>query len=325
MKLLTSSAAVLAALATLATPAAAQSSVTIYGRVDLGLFKQNSGTTPINAGNGQTGPAANRWEIKQGSAGRVGFRGVEDLGGGLKTSFILEHRFQADTGAAENPFFQARSFVELGGKDWGAVYAGREYFPIFWPALRLDPWGFDSVGTPGPKHQFANYTVDGGIRSNNTIGYKTPNWGGITANLAMSAGEGARSNSNGANVEYTAGPVYLAAAFDKVDERQKVSLVGGAYDFGVVRPALTVVRSTVAGVKNKNVTLTARIPVTSGVVKLGVARLDPDGPGNTNTRVGMGYEHFLSKRTSILGNVGTAKQDGRTRTTLFDLTLKHNF
>lgn len=43
-------------------------------------------------------------------------------------------------------------------------------------ALRLDPWGFDSVGTPGPKHQFAQYTVDGGIRSNNTVGFRSPTY-----------------------------------------------------------------------------------------------------------------------------------------------------
>ena len=42
-------------------------------------------------------------------------------------------------------------------------------------------------------------------------------------------------------------------------------------------------------------------------------------------RLSVGYEHFLSKRTSILANIGTAKQDGLTRTTLFDLTVKHNF
>ncbi|RYG08744.1 MAG: porin, partial [Burkholderiales bacterium] len=146
------------ACALAAAPAFSQSSVAIYGRVDLGVFHQNSGTTPINAGIAPPGPPASMWQVRQGSAGRLGFRGTEDLGGGWQASFLMEHRFQGDTGQSEIPFFQARSFVELGApKTWGSVYAGREYIPAFWPALRLDPWGFDSVGTPGPKHQLANY------------------------------------------------------------------------------------------------------------------------------------------------------------------------
>lgn len=315
------------ALAACAAPALAQSTVTIYGRVDLGLFHQNGGTTPINAGIAPPGPAANMWQVRQGSAGRLGFRGVEDLGGGMQASFIMEHRFQADTGAPETPFWQARSFVEVGApKAWGTVYAGREYIPVFWPALRLDPWSFDSVGTPGPKHQLANYTVPvSGIRSDNTVGWRSPKWGGFSTNLAWSAGEGTRSNSTGANVEYTAGPIYLAAGWDKVNDQLKVALIGGAYDFGVIRPAITLVESTVGAVKNKNVSLTARIPVGAHLVKLGAARLDPAGPNNTNMRLSAGYEHFLSKRTSLLANVGSAKQGTLSRTTLFDFTVKHNF
>lgn len=315
------------AVAAACLPAWGQSSVTIYGRVDLGLFHQNGGTTPINAGISPAGPAASMWQVRQGSAGRVGFRGVEDLGGGLQASFILEHRFQADTGAAETPFWQARSFVELGApKQWGSIYAGREYIPAFWPALRLDPWGFDSVGTPGPKHQFANYTVPvSGIRSDNTVGYRSPDWNGFKTNLAWSAGEGTRSNSMGGNIEYTAGPLYVGAGWDKVNDNLKLALVGAAYDFGMVRPAVLYAESTVAGVKHKNVTLTARVPVGQHLVKLGAARLDPEGANNTNLRLSAGYEHFLSKRTSFLVNVGTAKQSLRTRTTLFDMTIKHNF
>lgn len=315
------------ACALAAAPAFSQSSVAIYGRVDLGVFHQNSGTTPINAGIAPPGPPASMWQVRQGSAGRLGFRGTEDLGGGWQASFLMEHRFQGDTGQSEIPFFQARSFVELGApKTWGSVYAGREYIPAFWPALRLDPWGFDSVGTPGPKHQLANYLVPvSGIRSDNTVGYRSANWGGLTTNIAWSAGEGTRSNSAGANLEYTSGPVYVAAAWDKVDDALKLALVGASYDFGFIRPGILFAESTVGAVKTKNVSLTARIPVGGHMVKLGAARLDPTGANNTNTRLSVGYEHFLSKRTSLLANVGTAKQGSLTRTTLFDFTIKHNF
>lgn len=315
-----------ASVTSLATvlPAQAQSTLTIYGRVDLGLFVQRGGTTPINGGRAGN-PSGDSIELKQGSAGRLGFRGTEDLGGGWYSGFALESRFQPDTGTFEVPFWQARSFVEIGSKTFGSVYLGREYIPAFWVALKLDPWGFDSVGTPGSKHQFATYTVDNGIRSNNTVGYRSPLWNGLQANLAISAGENLRHDSWGANIEYTTGPWYVAVAIDRTDEKQNLAMFGAAYDFQIIRVALTRSVSTVAGNKNQNTTLTGRIPVGSDVIKLALAKLELGPLKDSNTRFGIGYEHFLSKRTSILGNIGSAKQDRLTRTTLYDLTLKHNF
>ncbi len=317
--------------ASIAVPATAQSSVTMYGRVDVSITKQNSGTTSLNASNGQTGPAGNRWDVRPGSAGRIGFRGSEDLGGGMKAGFLMEHRFNPDTGESLTPFWQARSFVELSSAAVGTVYLGREYIPAFWPALRLDPWGFDSVGTLGPKHQFAQYTVDGGIRSNNTIGYKTPSFSGFSANLAVAAGEGSRRRATGANLEYRAGSIYAGAGFDRVDSRNELALVGAAYDFGPIRPALTYVRSTAAGVKYSNTSLAATAPVGSGILKFAIAKLNPAGADNDTTRIGLGYEYLLSKRTSLMANVGSADQQGsvagrpRTRTTAYEVGLKHNF
>ncbi|MBC7994431.1 MAG: porin [Rhizobacter sp.] len=321
----------LAAIATLHGAALAQSSVVIYGRVDVSVTKQNSGTTSLNASNGQTGEAGNRWDVRQGSAGRLGFRGQEDLGAGWNANFLMEHRFQPDTGVAENPFWQARSFVEL-GSPYGAVYLGREYIPAFWPALRLDPWGFDTVGTMGPKHQFALYTIDGGTRSNNTVGYKTPSVAGFTAQFSQALGEGgSRKRATGANVEYRKGAIYFGAALDRVDSNQEMKLIGGAYDFGVVRPALTFTKSTVAGIKYSNVSLAATAPIGRGTLKAALSKLDPNGDDNDTTRVGLGYEHFLSKRTSVYADVGSADQQGRaagrelTRTTAVDFGLKHQF
>lgn len=329
MKMIPLCAALVALGATL--PACAQSTVTIYGRVDLSLTKQNAGTSSINAGNGQIGPAGNRWDLRPGSAGRIGFRGSEDLGGGLQAGFLMEHRFNPDTGETLTPFWQARTTVELSSASLGAVYLGREYIPAFWPALRLDPWGFDTVGTLGPKHQFAQYVVDGGIRSNNTVGYRSPSFKGLTTNLAVSAGEGVRRRAVGANVEFRGGPLYLGAAFDRVDSANELALVGLAYDFGAVRPALTYVRSTVAGLKHTNLSVAATAPLPGGLLKAAVARLDPAGADNDTTRIGLGYEHFLSKRTSLMANFGSADQQGvlsgkaRTRTNVYELGLKHNF
>jgi len=320
-----------AMLAALPAAQAQTSSVTIYGRVDVSVTRQNDGTSPINANNGRLGAAGDRWDVRNGSAGRLGFRGQEDLGGGLTASFLLEHRFNTDTGEGLTPFFQRGAYVELGKKGLGSVYLGREYFPAFWVALRLEPWGFDSVGSPGPKHQLANYVVDAGTRTNNTVGVRSASFGGLTTNLAVAAGEGTRPRSTGANLEYRAGPIYAGVGWDRLDSANHVLVAGGSYDFGLVRPMLTYVKSTVVGVDSTNITLAATAPLPSAILKLAVARLDPDGPNNNNTRIGVGYEYLLSKRTSLMANLGTAKQQGRaagadlTRTTIYEAGLKHNF
>ena len=101
----------LATLAAFAGAASAQSSVTMYGRVDLSIGK-NVGSIAKYMANG--------------SGSRLGLRGTEDLGGGMKAIFNIEHRFDADTGVNPNArFWHARSLVGLEG-GFGKVSLGRE-------------------------------------------------------------------------------------------------------------------------------------------------------------------------------------------------------
>lgn len=314
-----------------ATVAQAQSAVTIYGRVDLGVTKQNAGTSAMTGSNGKTGPDGDRWDVRHGSESRLGFLGREDLGDGLSAGFQLEHRFLADTGVADPVFWKARSYVYIDSKKLGNVYLGREYVPIFWPALKLDPWLWDTVGSPGLNHQLATYRIDGHARANNSIGYKSINFAGFTTNLVVSAGEGVRNRSEGANIEYTRDALYLAAAYDRQASTNKVALVGAAYDFEFVKPRVSYTRSTVAGIDYTNVTIAATVPVNAHLIKFAVARLAPEGNNNDTTKTGLGYEYLLSKRTSLYTDVGSSTQQGAvkglalTRTTALDVGLKHNF
>ncbi|HEX5785343.1 MAG TPA: porin, partial [Burkholderiaceae bacterium] len=109
----------LIALAVLATSSAAmaQSSVTLYGRVDLsvgGLKELGKGSQSQMFQGGAGGLTTSRW----------GVRGAEDLGGGLKAVFKLEQRLNATTGEIQAPAFKAESSVGLSG-DFGKVVAGR--------------------------------------------------------------------------------------------------------------------------------------------------------------------------------------------------------
>ena len=109
----------------------AQSNVTIYGVLDSGVeHLTNVGATRSGLtrmpGLGVSVPS------------RLGFRGTEDLGGGLKAVFTLESGFGTDTGTLNQGgrFFGRQAFVGLSGS-WGAVTLGRQYSMLFWSQLRL--------------------------------------------------------------------------------------------------------------------------------------------------------------------------------------------
>eukprot|EP01036_Dinobryon_divergens_P044212 gene44212-58978_t len=101
-----------AVLSTLAGVAAAQSNVTVYGRVDLSVAQQAA--------------APDNKEVRNGSGSRLGFRGTEDLGGGLKATFVLESGINAQSGTLGQGgrAFGRQSFVGL-GNDWGTLRLGR--------------------------------------------------------------------------------------------------------------------------------------------------------------------------------------------------------
>ena len=229
----------LAVLGAFAGAASAQSSVTIYGLLDLAMTKGNGGTAPNPGANG----TSKAYIMKQSSSSRLGFRGNEDLGGGLSAQFQIEHRFTPDDGAAANPFWAGRSYLQLTSAAAGSVYLGREYDPAFWPAVKSDPFGWDGVGQVSSM-QYARYADVGSgssVRTSNTVGYKSPNLGGLTFQAAVALGEGAAGigRQQGFNVEYGGGPIYAAMGYMKTSDgaTDGNSLINLAfhYNFGFVK------------------------------------------------------------------------------------------
>jgi predicted porin len=131
----------LAALTAFAGAASAQSSVTLFGIVDAGVARLSAG------GKTKTGMTNSGY-----NSSRLGFRGVEDLGGGLQAGFWLEGQLTNDDGNAAGKLnFQRRSTVSLMG-GFGEIRLGRDYTPTFWNTTVYDPFGTNGVGqalTPG--------------------------------------------------------------------------------------------------------------------------------------------------------------------------------
>ena len=166
----------IAALA--ATGAFAQSSVTLYGRLDLGM-QSNKVESTSAAGVGtsvkttELAGAQNLW-----TGSRIGIRGSEDLGGGLKANFVYEFRLNQDGTAAADAdtanFGRVRtSLVQLQG-DFGSVAVGTYLNPF--DDIRL------SAGNYGLAGGWSLDKINGGVgfdaRSINSVGYRSPAFGG---------------------------------------------------------------------------------------------------------------------------------------------------
>ena len=322
---------VIATSLTAAFSAQAQSSVTIYGIIDQGVTKVNSGTTPGAMLNGRAAPDV--WTIKAGNTSRLGFLGREDLGDGWYARFQIEHRFAADTGASSNAniFWLGRSVVALGSKKLGEVYAGREYSAAYTVALNADPTYWSYVSQTGSAYTYANYTAvaatieASNIRWANTVGYKSPSLNGVTFEVATALGEGARKRDTSGNVQYKQGPVWLGLAYDRLDGNNNLAIVAGGYDFGMVYPTASYSRAK-GGLNGDatSFTVSARVPVSFGRVYASYGSLSP--ATNLDSKMfGVGSQYDLSKRTLLYANVGSAKRVDLTRTTAFDFGVKHTF
>src|SRR5471032_2897342 len=162
----------LALFGAFAGAAQAQSSVQIYGTVDAGVAKA-TGTTA---------------QVTKRDNNKLGFKGAEDLGGGLKAIFQLEIRFEPDTGTIENtsgvnsrPFFQGQSRVGLQG-DFGTVRLGRGLTAFQETSTAFEPWsGMPAVAGYQTDLQVAGYTSDpmspvgnSNNRFSNAVFYSTP-------------------------------------------------------------------------------------------------------------------------------------------------------
>jgi len=207
----------LAVLGAFAGAAQAQSSVTIYGIVDTGVAYSSKTVSGVNNGVVSTGSKLlMNSGVVQGS--RIGFKGVEDLGGGLSAVFNLETGFTNDNGGLQSDtgstnLFRRKSVVGLAG-GFGSVLLGRQ-------TDFLDDIGgsMTSVADFGGwvQNSGSNLNRLQGVRTNNSIRYNTNNLNGFTGSLIYGFGEQAGQTSAGqsfgAGLKYENGPLALAAAY----------------------------------------------------------------------------------------------------------------
>jgi len=211
----------LAVLGAIAGAAQAQSSVTIYGIVDTGIVYTSKVSTATGA-NGLSSNNGSKFSVNSGviQGSRLGFKGVEDLGGGLKALFQLEAGFNNDNGALNGQdkvsgttnLFRRKSVVGLGG-NFGSVLLGRQTDILDDVSQWTSVQDFGGV-TGSVGHNFDRLE---GTRTNNSIRYNTPDLSGFTGSLIYGFGETAGKTSAGQSFglggQYANGPLGLFAAY----------------------------------------------------------------------------------------------------------------
>ncbi len=349
----------LAAGAALSAGAAqAQSSVQIYGVVDLYLASKQlasaTGTRTTNVDSG--GMTTSHW----------GLRGTEDLGGGLKASFDASGFIRADTGESgrfpNDAYFSRTASVGLQG-GFGTVRMGRLTTPNFISTIRLNPFGDSTVFNPITLHTYVGgQPLDAAIASggpagvsdsahNNSIAYSSPNWGGLSATLNHSLGEavGGGNKRTGYALTYGSGPLLVSFSGEHIDQPavppppavpagnqkqgQDTRQLGASYDFGTLRLFGQWSRTTVdlPAAASRDFTtwqLGTSVPVGAGRIMASVAttrKTESALAEIKRTTWALGYSHALSKRTELYGaamrDSVTALQSG----TSLGIGIRHRF
>lgn len=310
----------LIALAVLAASGAAmaQSSVSIYGIVDAAIHKDKNADAAMIDG--------------AVDSSRIGFKGTEDLGGGLKAHFVLEQGLKIDTGAAANATqaFSRETSVGFSG-GFGAVKLGR--FKSAYEQISGNTYAvFDSVLSPTLVFESGNHTA----RPNNGIGYTTPSFAGFSAAVTTNLDEtkGVSNNVTAFNVVYEGGPFYADLAYQDEGDFTDVQYtrLNGAYTFGAFK--LKAGYGNVdKPVKNTDVdeyhigvdyTLAPNL-----ILSAGFASSEADNETDSSDAFSFGAAYLLSKRTTVYGGYfdsdKVANSNRGTPESRFAVGVKHTF
>lgn len=317
----------LAVLGAFAGAASAQSSVTVYGIVDAGIASVDNGgdrATLQNSGNN--------------NSSRIGFKGVEDLGNGLKGTFVLENGFNSDDGssATANAAFSRLSYVGLEG-GFGAVRLGRQNTQIKTALSQIDP--FETGGIANAITYLGGNNGLGAIpeRVSNQLTYTSPNFSGFSGSVGYTFGEAAGDNGAnsawGAQLGYANGPLNVQFGYNDQDASAvtvigadtnttkladtKIALLGATYDFGVVKLHAAYSQkkldseTTAPDLKVKSALVGVTVPFGASKIRAEYIRNNDDRTDFDNNVMALSYTYSLSKRTTLYTTYARVDNDDR--------------
>ena len=303
----------LAVLGAFSGVASAQSSVQLFGTLDVNArYIRNDGRDRAFT---QSTDGINSSELR--------FQGIEDLGGGLKAGFNLRSGINPDTGTSNAKFWNRRATVSL-FTNFGELRLGRDYVPTFWTQALFDPFGYNGLGSIG------NVARYGQVRADNSFGYLLPsNLGGFYGQIMYSANENGTNGDRparyiGGQFGFRAGPFDVAGAYAETDygvvglagsaatglptipvgTKVKTANVGGSFDFGFAKIMGFYDEERLQVAKEKRWEIGASFPFGQSEVRVAYQEDKMDvnaGLDSKVTNIAATYQYNLSKRTALYG------------------------
>jgi len=326
----------------LAGAAHAQSSLTLYGFVDAGIFKTGPGSAT------QLGTIQRSY---------IGLRGEEGLGRGWAATFHLMSRFDMGDGKLEasgaTPFFQGESTVGL-KSPYGDLRLGRALTPMWQYDWNYDNWAnFNRVASVAWYVYHPSYRTDpyhngpAGeySRLNNGIFYDSPNWGGVHFHASLGVEKSRTPDAQGqvdqarpvaASLNYDAGPWSAMITAERNAATDNTWFAGLAYARGALKLMASYSQTRLslasqrflgdASARRTAATLGADWRIGATTLKLSGAR-DFQGYGQAGTTdyVSAGLDHALSKRTTVYGAVMYRHSRHAASATFYGAGMSHSF
>jgi predicted porin len=301
-----------AALCALASQAEAQSSLTIYGAVGLDVISASK----VSNLAGTKGKSMIKLDDNAIVNSRIGFKGVEDLGGGVKTIFDLESTIKPDTGSTGGTFWNRNAFVGLTGAA-GSLKLGHQ-----WNVADDYMCGYFVCAYYSPFLMPGFYAISDYY--DNSIKYTSPNYGGFEGALMYTLGEKSASKTAGNKVQlavnYGAGPVGAGAVYftekdpSATGKSNKMVALGGSYDFGVAKARLGYAKAKVeygTAFKASLYDLGVDVPVSDAYAVSADYVMNNKSESKDDTSfLRLRGSYALSKRTSLNANLIFLKNSG---------------
>ncbi|QDQ25325.1 porin [Chitinimonas arctica] len=319
----------------IAAPVFADGTVTLYGQVNVtGVFHSNGSHDRV----GGVDQKVTQFKVDQGNTpSRIGFKGDEDLGNGLKAVWQIETRVNTDD-AANSAFASREGWVGLQG-GFGKISLGRGKTPYAQLADVFDGTvdGYNNLAIyteSADAEKFAGKPINN--RFNNAVRYDSANMDGFSGHLMYGTDENKTAAGNAGNKwslagRYTAGPMFLGAAFNKEKNLAAVKgrdstafLLAGTYAIDAFKFGLgfqnTKLKASSAGstFKRNSFVTNASYAMGDTTLKAGVIlaqKLKMDGSSISDsswTRYTIGAKHQLSKRTAVFGEFSGDQVKGKT-------------
>jgi predicted porin len=305
--------------------AMAQSSVSLYGRINTSVEYRDTGisNTTVMANN------ASRW----------GLKGSEDLGGGLNAFFQLESGFNSDNGAQSQPgrSFGREAFIGMKGS-FGQLKAGRITSALYYATI-------DYIGNfnhnTGVTSEDNFYTLN--FTSDNAVEYTSPSFGGFVVALTTNARENTVPQTNEAVLSYDQGALHLGGGYSETKSSSGANVVkgyslAGSYTMGAFTAGVAYNSGDYTTLGRRNhVQVTGMYAFGANELHLSYGMSDSySNVADTGaSQLVVGYNYNLSKRTKVyafwmgdkndqyatLAPVAAADHKG----SIFGAGVRHNF